>query len=381
MWIKRMIAGAISLALLVTALVSSYEVPAVNVGKGKGKGAEIHSIEDMSNVLRSVEALDLERNIVSLLLNSESDLPRHSSVTMTESTNMTLDSSYSRSSESSSQSGSSSTSFRRKLQIAFAQDAAYYVSDGQLISRSDSSQTTQRYNYDPEINDSIRYSLKTERESKNFLDFSVNVYISPAYVLLKINRLEYSLYQYYSYTNSLDSSENEEEETWGDDIFNSLQGYLGSWIDCTSVPEIAEIFLSVNEYNIETIALISDFLEDTLNREENIFHSENGHYTLDEDGLKQLFGISEDQEEDIVNFDGMFDINLSSAASPSIKLDMSSSVVNNSAPSASVYERNSTDINIQEVLFFKDIDNTVIELSRDLDTVDILEIVGEEIDG
>ena len=183
MWIKRMIAGAISLALLVTALVSSYEVPAVNVGKGKGKGAEIHSIEDMSNVLRSVEALDLERNIVSLLLNSESDLPRHSSVTMTESTNMTLDSSYSRSSESSSQSGSSSTSFRRKLQIAFAQDAAYYVSDGQLISRSDSSQTTQRYNYDPEINDSIRYSLKTERESKNFLDFSVNVYISPAYVL------------------------------------------------------------------------------------------------------------------------------------------------------------------------------------------------------
>lgn len=381
MWIKRMIAGAISLALLVTALISSYEVPAVNVGKGKGKGAEIHSIEDMSNVLRSVEALGSEQNIISLSFNSASALPRHSSVTMTESTNMTLDSSYSRSSESSSQSGSSSTSFRRKLQIAFAQDAAYYVSDGQLISRSDSSQTMQRYNYDPEINDSIRYSLKTERESKNFLDFSVNVYISPAYVLLKINRLEYNAYQYYKYTNSMDSSENEEEETWGDDILGVLQGYLGEWIDCTSAPEIAEIFLTVNDYNIETIGLISDFLEDALNREENIFHSESGHYTLDEDGLKQLFGISEDQEEDIVNFDGMFDINLSSAASPSIKLDMSSSVVNNSAPSASVYERNSTDINIQEVLFFKDIDNTVIELSRDLDTVDILEIVGEEIDG
>lgn len=381
MWIKRMIAGAISLALLVTALISSYEVPAVNVGKGKGKGAEIHSIEDMSNVLRSVEALGSEQNIISLSFNSASALPRHSSVTMTESTNMTLDSSYSRSSESSSQSGSSSTSFRRKLQIAFAQDAAYYVSDGQLISRSDSSQTMQRYNYDPEINDSIRYSLKTERESKNFLDFSVNVYISPAYVLLKINRLEYNAYQYYKYTNSMDSSENEEEETWGDDILGVLQGYLGEWIDCTSAPEIAEIFLSVNEYNIETIALISDFLEDTLNREENIFHSENGHYTLDEDGLKQLFGISEDQEEDIVNFDGMFDIDLSSAVSPTIKLDMTSSVVDTSAPDAAIFERNNTDINIQEVLLFEDIGNTVVELSRNLDTVDILEIVGEEIDG
>ena len=139
--------------------------------------------------------------------------------------------------------------------------------------------------------------------------------------------------------------------------------------------------MSVNEYNIETIALISDFLEDTLNREENIFHSENGHYTLDEDGLKQLFGISEDQEEDIVNFNGMFDIDLSSAVSPTIKLDMTSSVVDTSAPDAAIFERNNTDINIQEVLLFEDIGNTVVELSRNLDTVDILEIVGEEIDG
>ena len=99
---------------------------------------------------------------------------------------------------------------------------------------------------------------------------------------------------------------------------------------------------------------------------------------MDADGLKRHFGISESEADDLVNFDGMFEINLSSAKSPAIELDLTSSVVNSSAPDATVSERKGTDINLWEALLFEDIDNTVVELLRNVDTVDILEIVGEE---
>ena len=355
MWVKRIVVCILSLAVLVGAITLSYEAPTVMVRQGRREGAQIRTVEDMRDVLQSVEALDFDQSITSLALDAESDGCRYSSVTMTKTTNMTLDNTYSWSYDGDVRIRSSNKSLRRKLQIAFAQNAAYYVSEGQMLSREYSSR---------------RYS--TEQEVRVYLDFSVNAYVSSAYVLLKINQLEYGVYRYDS------SLENGEKEDWGDDTLNDLQGYLGVWIDCTSAPEIAEIFLSDNEDVIPTIGLISDFLKDALNRDENIFHYYNGHYTLDADGLKRLFGISESEADDLVNFDGMFEINLSSAKSPAIELDLTSSVVNSSAPDAAISESYGTDINLWEALLFEDIDNTVVELLRNVDTVDILEIVGEE---
>lgn len=354
MWVKRVVVCILSLALLVGAIALSYEVPAVMVRQGREEGAQIRTVEDLHDVLQSVEALDADQSITSLALDAESDGYRYSSVIMTKTTNMTLDNTYSLSYGGYMRIISSNKSLRRKLQIAFAQNAVYYVSEGQLLSRERSSQ---------------RYS--TEQEERYYLDYSVNAYVCSAYVLLKINQLEYGVYRYDS------SLENGEKENWGDDTLNDLQGYLGVWIDCTPAPEIAEIFLSANENVIPTVGLISDFLEDALNRDENIFYYDSGHYTLDADGLKQLFGISASEADDLVNFDGMFEINLSSAESPAIELDLTSSVVNSSAPDAAVSERYGTDINLWEALLFENIDNTVIEFSRSVDAVDILEIVGE----
>ena len=110
MWVKRLIAGAIALGLLTTAIVFSYEAPVVRVGKGSGEDAQVVSLEDMSNVLHSVRSLGTSGYAASL--SSEAQTPsRYSSVTVTEATNMLSENSYDRDSSD----GFSKTTFRRKL--------------------------------------------------------------------------------------------------------------------------------------------------------------------------------------------------------------------------------------------------------------------------
>lgn len=364
MWVKRLIAGAIALGLLTTAIVFSYEAPVVRVGKGSGEDAQVVSLEDMSNVLHSVRSLGTSGYAASL--SSEEQTPsRYSSVTVTEATNMLSENSYTGNASSSS----SQTSFRRKLKIALTENAAYYHSEGQMASHS----LYEEHSYYPYFNEEgsmDSYLTRSEREYKTYTDFSIEIYMSAETVLLKVDRLEYYSYSSYTYTNEIDSSQNEEEETWEeDDTLDRLAEHLGEWIDCTSSPEIARDFLTVNESNVETLGSIGDFLDRALLNESQFFTHEDGHYTASEEGLLRLFGLSAADQDSLKNFDGTFDIDLSSAERPSILLDMSNSVSNDTGKLKA---------GLREEFLFANINNTVVELAPNVRTIDIGEIVGEE---
>ena len=351
MWVKRLIAGAIALGLLTTAIVFSYEAPVVRVGKGSGEDAQVVSLEDMSNVLHSVRSLGTSGYAASL--SSEEQTPsRYSSVTVTEATNMLSENSYTGNASRSS----SQTSFRRKLKIALTENAAYYQSEGQMASHS-----TSERNGD---------GTRTKRENKTYTDFSIEIYMSAETVLLKVDRFEYYSYSSYTYTNEIDSSQNEEEETWEeDDTLDRLAEHSGEWIDCTSSPEIAIGFLQINESNVETLGSIGDFVDQTIGNESQFFTHEDGHYTASEEGLLRLFGLSAADQDSLKNFDGTFDIDLSSAEQPSILLDMSNSVSNDTGRLKA---------GLREKFLFANINNTIVELAPNVKTIDIGEIVGEE---
>lgn len=362
MWARRMIVGLVSFALLAGAIVLSYDPPVVIVGKGTGENAQIRSIEDMSDVLQSLKSLGEAENAMTLSLDSgENAAQRYSSVTVTENTNMLSDRSHSEGDYSSS----SYVSFRRKLQIALTSNAAYYVSEGQMISRSSSEQTVRHT-----LQNGQFYSTTTERESKIFLDFSINIYMSASYVLLKVNRLEYSSYDYYKYINSSDSDKNEEKETWDEDqAIMQLGAHLGQWIDCSSDPDVAKQFLSINESNIQTLGSIGDFVEDAVHSEDSPFQQTGDLYTVDERGLLALFGLSSDNGLSTDSFRGSLNIDLSSAETPSIVLDMSNSVSGTDSLKASIHE----------AFYFENIDNTVIRLADNIDAVDLTDILKEEL--
>lgn len=364
MWVKRLIAGAIALGLLTTAIVFSYEAPVVRVGKGSGEDAQVVSLEDMSNVLHSVRSLGTSGYAASL--SSEAQTPsRYSSVTVTEATNMLSENSYTGNASSSS----SQTSFRRKLKIALTENAAYYHSEGQMASHS----LYEEHSYYPYFNEEgsmDSYLTRSEREYKTYTDFSIEIYMSAETVLLKVDRFEYSSYQYYSYTDHRDASQDEEEETWErDETLDRLAEHSGEWIDCTASPEIAIGFLQINESNVETLGSIGDFVDQTIGNESQFFTHEDGHYTASEEGLLRLFGLSAADQDSLKNFDGTFDIDLSSAEQPSILLDMSNSVSNDTGKLKA---------GLREEFLFANINNTIVELAPNVKTIDIGEIVGEE---
>ena len=127
--------------------------------------------------------------------------------------------------------------------------------------------------------------------------------------------------------------------------------------------------MTVNESNVETLGSIGDFLDRALLNESQFFTHEDGHYTASEEGLLRLFGLSSIDQDSLKNFDGTFDIDLSSAEQPSILLDMSNSVSNGTSKLKA---------GLREEFLFANINNTVVELAPNVRTIDIGEIVGEE---
>ena len=173
-------------------------------------------------------------------------------------------------------------------------NAAYYQSEGQMASHS----LYEEHSYHPYFNEEgsmDAYLTRSEREYKTYTDFSIEIYMSVETVLLKVDRLEYYSYSSYTYTNEIDSSQNEEEETWEEDeTLDRLAEHLGEWIDCTASPEIARDFLTVNESNVETLGSIGDFLDRALLNESQFFTHEDGHYTASEEEIQKLYDCSID---------------------------------------------------------------------------------------
>lgn len=353
--IKSIVVGAVCLILVCVSIIISYNPQRVFVRKGMGINAEIYSIPDMSNMIKSINnfgSIDVNKSTVSV--SAADDL--YYSMTFAETTDSYFSSKSNYNKDDVLSNSTSTSSFRRKLQIAYDRNAVYYYSVGQLSFSSTSISNNNTY-----------YS---ETQSRIYSDFAVHIYLDNNNLLIKADKFDYSNYKYYKYTNYKDGDHREETNNNVDDMLKVMQDNSGKWLNCTSAPEIAEAIIEVNENNGETLGDLGDFLTNVVESDNNYFEQNSNIYILKQEMLSDfvetfLNGYGESSN-------GMLMIDLSDSQSPSVSIDISASNIESSSSS-----RLNSYASFSDVMDFSNINNTEILLDENINAIDISELLTE----
>lgn len=346
--VKKIIAFVACAVLIIAAIVLGYGKTEVYVGRGNGTDAKVTTIDELDDVFDSIAYLESGFGGASASTyadgqQEEQSPAYHTSVTVTETSEIYYNQKVSMDNPLTGKYYSENTSSaNRKLTLYLTPDANYYVSEGEIVSST-------------YVSSSGEDEEDTERRTRTYLNFKINIYISTEKVMLKIDRL--------SYTTSGDT-ESDESEFEFFDVFNR---HLGTWIDCSSVPEVMLAFIQLNSQNADTLTEIGDLIKENTQGEQSGFIKEGDIYTLDEEIIKEFFGASTVGDE---FFDGSFIIDLSAAERPSLNYDVKVDVKDEENTGNASYAY------LSDGIIFENIDNTRVSLGE-VDTVDIQDIMPE----
>lgn len=366
---RRIIVAAVCVVIIVVAAVISYDPQIAVIRKGDGVNAEINTLDEVNDVVRSIEYL-AGRNSDSGILASAASDARYASVTVTETTDAYSESRTSYSADNVSSDSSSSSSMRRKLQIAFTQNAVFYNSAGQVVSKSTSSRSENHTYRDPNNNyEESYYWTHTSRQSHTLMDFEFSMYISYGMVYIKFDRLEFSSYSRYVKTDDHDESNNEESTDYGaSEVMSTLAKHTGEWINCSSQPDLVSGFIDINDNNTDTLSELGDYI-DTAVEEEGALSVSGNIYSLTSAGFDFIFGFGSDDD-----YSGEFYIDLTNAQSPYVSIDYR--IDRNNSDNGN---RSSAYSSVNDLINFENINNTEIVFDDTVKTVDVSEIFGETV--
>ena len=358
--VKRIVKVAVCAVLLIVAVCMNTKTQAL-AGAGKGTNEKITTLEAFSALIKETGRKQSTARSAPVVESATGK--SYDSFTFIETTSLRSQSDSSQNGDNGSWSSSSSnSSLNRTLEMYYTEDAVWYKAEGRLVSKSDSSSRA--------YSSSGFLSATTETNTKRSMNFKIQIYAEEEKVLLYIENLQYSYsYKYYDGKNS----ENNKTETEDGQDLDVLKNYYNRWIDCTSMPYIANVFLTVNDTNMATLSRIGNLLETAWEAKE--YTESNNAYQLKTPVARQIFGLS---NGDDVDFDGTVSVDLSRPAVPSLLIDASAK--NKIVRLGSGYNYSysgSSYVYLNDNIQFRNINNTVFKKAN-MKAIDISEIIGEE---
>ncbi|MGM9643692.1 MAG: hypothetical protein ACI3X1_01255 [Eubacteriales bacterium] len=325
---KKYIITIASAVLALAALFTFINSPAaaVTAGPGNGRDDEVEDFEDLYSLLDFFTGKTNEDNKeiknkydVSFLSftddESDSEAPlkkiktkKHTSVTYTEFSDMSMEMTHKRTEYYDSNSkpyyvitGKTKVQFRRSLTIYITEDASYYISKGN-------------------INSSYTDNSDSDNSGKSSFDFDMEIFFKEDIALIKFN--------------TFIMSSNKQTTSIKDE-------YIGKWIKMSK--DIGqELLSSIDQYNRETLSEIQEIIEnEILGSEESEFKEKDNIFTLKDNNL----GI------DVT-------VDLSNITCPSIEFIMDEDSEDSEDHSY-----------LLDVMTFENIDNTVINMNTDSDDI------------
>ena len=320
----------ICLVLLVTAIVF---IPkdlnsGIIAGSGNGKNEKLEEPEDVLELLACIS----ETESVARAANARSKRGDYESATIHESAYLTMSSSSSYYEEhydyygnyySSYYSSASSTTLSRELSIYMTEDASYYHSIGQITSSS---------SYDSPENDE-------DYDNQMYYNFDIEIYLNhdDDEMFIKFNR-------------------------W--DMFGTGEYLIiseeikGKWVSFDSSLYGAVGF--IDEANRSSLSTIGTIISMALS--EDLFDENKDQYTLSKKDLKELYGTDN-------MYKGDFTLNLSDPERPTISFDIDVTNESDNDGNGTSQYYNKTVTNLEYV--FENINNTVVEMSKSVDVIEI----------
>ncbi len=312
---SKIVVMCLSGALMIGAALLPERGGDVPVGAGNGKNAELTSIDDVSDLLKSFRdqltgyhAPNSENKNLSFPTNrlaAASDDPQEEqekenkasywSVTVHESSSYNIsystNLSYTYSGTSYRMNSSSSIKGKREMSVYISEDAVYYVIDFTIM--ADSSQDDGK-----------------EQESHNsYASILMKIYMSENEVLFRMDRF---------------SAIHDGEAVTGTSKF------LGQWIDMTAsgdlgVQEAIEALTSVNDGNFDVLALMGEYIEnnkDAFDEKDSVFTMKETMFKSFLAALLSAQGVGGTLDDDV---DGAFSVDLYDAEKPRIYLNFGNS--------------------------------------------------------
>lgn len=361
----RIVILCVSLALIVCAGVLGAGTGSL-AGAGSGRNEKIATLSELKDLLDSVGGMG-QRSVNNASVSDASENGKeYSSFTLVETTSLysssSSRSSYSYQTSSGSSESSNSVVMKRTLELYATTEAVLYKSEGKISSIASSHTTSSGQGTSSSV---------TTKTSSN-MDFKVRIYLKDDTVLLYIERLNYT---YRRVRTDSANPDNDLDESDDDSEFNELKKHYRKWIDCSSMPYIANTFISVNNSNLQTLGEISSIINRSLSGDESYFKESGGVYTMKKKPLLEMYGLSDESDAD--SFKGGFEINLSDKKKPFIDTTVSLSAHADSDSSSSATQHSERYASVTDKILFKNVNNTIVK-DADFKTVDILDIIDEE---
>lgn len=382
---KKAVSAAVCIVLIISAVLLSSGTGNL-AGAGMGQNAEVKTIVEAKDLFDYASSPNksssaLKSSADNTATESKQSENKYTSYTMTETTDMTVESRSS--SENKSTSGryldSSSTTaivMKRTLTVYRTDDAILYKSEGRLTSSSTSSNPYTYYEKPSggTYNDSYESIAYRNSTTQTSLNFKVQVYVNSTKktVLLFFEQFHYTYL--YSYTDSKNSDKNK-TETEKDKDLGTLTNYIGQWIDCSSTPSIASVFLNANNDNLVTLAELGALIKKSDEGDEKLFDKRDGVYVLKTKPLKELLKIP-NIPEDKFSVTGSLEINLNNRSTPIVNCDFTFNAYNSESGNGISYSASATAC-VRDNIVFKNINNTVVS-DADIDAIDIEDLIERE---
>lgn len=331
----KFVSIALCLIMLVVAIVfvpgNSQKI--AMAGPGNGENEKIKSPESFSELMMFVardDSYDLSNSQNSdngqgiMLLsygsytNKSDEKKEYDSVTIHEDARMLISSSYASIKESKSQ----KYTLSRRMDVYLTEDATYYHSIGLL---------TSKYSY--------RYSSDDAGSSSNealYFDFDVEIYLDKVdgKNYFKINKWVMA----------------------GSDTVKISDELIGKWFTTNAR---FNLFSQLDMFNRDSFEQLGEVV-DYATGSDDLHETRNNMYTVPEDELLSILGVSESD----IKTHGSFKLDLTDNEAPLVSMQLSY---------GTEYVSCSTDVSYQ----FENINNTVIKMN---DNVEIMELDDDELD-
>lgn len=307
-------------------------------GPGNGTNAKVSSLGEFSSLIEEFERSPMANFSARTLASpngEESADASHKSATMHETT-------VSVTSMDAGSSGSSFSRITREMTVYLTDDAAFYSSDFQMKSTSSSPKKEEK--------DGVTETKTVEHD--RYLSMHMMLYVDAERVLLRFDRLL----------------------AIADGVTFSGEGKLcGRWAEfsATDENEYRAVYSAMTSLNLFNYKVLSQFGQMISEHEED-FDRNGDHYILNKDAAEKLFGdVSGIPSGSKASSDGSFEVDLTDAAEPQIKLGLSASMSGRSANDVYV----SASASEEDIFTFCNIDNTRISMPSSLNTMPLSDFV------
>ncbi|MGN0817346.1 MAG: hypothetical protein ACI4L9_00110 [Candidatus Coproplasma sp.] len=353
---KKIINLTVSVALMIAAGVFSINTKAVTTGAGSGQNSSVNTLEEVNDLLTSIEHIQanllMKSEPTTVACTSEYDVNQetehfsHTSVTFKEitesSSSKSIRENNSNEKVSQTENTDSFASLNRNLTAYFTDNQVYYVSIGNIISKS------KAHNYISYKDSS--YSYNTDYESYMSLKFNMELYLSTDKAMFKMNEWD-AIYYYRLYTKKTDyqgdATETLTEKNTKDYFTAEFDDILGKWVDCSEIPEFVQELTKVNNYNVDFLSNLGEFLTEYIDNNK-LFTKSDNIYTMSKEEMLDMFSISSSYDD---KCSGGIIIDLSDEKKPTVNAEFSASIKE---------DKDSLSVYLNDKMIFEKIDNTVI---------------------